>query len=86
MGWINLGDVAPPGFFDGVHDTDPYYVSPEWEQEQELYRTTLIPCTSCSGGRVEVFFGHDPEVEDCPICHGRGYLDANGDPIPEDTN
>ena len=31
MGWINLYDAAPPGFFDGVHDTDPCYMTPEEE-------------------------------------------------------
>ena len=40
MGWINLCDPAPPGFFDGVHDTDPYYISSE--EEAAMSKETYI--------------------------------------------
>ena len=73
MGWINLGDPAPPGFFDGAVDTDPYYISPEQERAME----EADECKHCDHGRVLVFHckgvcdcGYCPEIADCPECCG----------------
>lgn len=70
MGWINLCDPAPPGFFT-LRDEDPYYISPEDER-------AMAECPAgCDHGRVLRFrcksicdCGRCPEVEDCPECCG----------------
>ena len=75
MGWINLCDPAPPGFFDGVRDTDPYYISPK--EERALEAANECP-RGCDHGRALVFHcngvcacGYCPDVEDCPECVGQ---------------
>lgn len=37
-GFCPLGEPAPPGFFSGAVDTDPYYDDGAWELAEELER------------------------------------------------
>ncbi len=75
MGWINLGDPAPPGFFSGaIPDPTPDGPTPEEEREMERARE----CQNCDHGRVLIFYcegvcecGRCPDVGDCPECCGR---------------